>query len=149
MAEVFRTAAAVEGGTEALVIHCSSARFQQQMHAFLVDGLRLKKYSLVAVPGGVQAFTLLEYLPKFAWAGWRWTKFLVDLEKPRRLILIGHEECAWYRDLRFWQRQQPARERIVDDLKQVASEASQRFPEVRVEIYYASLAGTQAVFETV
>jgi serine/threonine protein kinase len=37
---------------------------------------------------------LLDYLPKFAWAGWRWTKFLVDADRPPRIVLIGHEDCA-------------------------------------------------------
>jgi hypothetical protein len=149
MAEIFRTPSAAAAATEALVVHCSSARFQQPLHAFLVDGLRLKKYCLLAVPGGVQVLTLLDYLPKFSWAGWRWTKFLIDLEKPPRLILIGHEECAWYRDLRFWTRTRSTREAIVADLRQVAKEAAERFPGTRIETYYASLAGAQTVFETV
>ena len=93
--------------------------------------------------------TLLDYLPKFSWAGWRWIKFLVDLEKPVRVILVGHEDCSWYRDLRFLPRRKSTRERIVDDLTAVAREVSERFPLVRVETYYAALAGGNAVFETV
>jgi hypothetical protein len=148
MPEVFRTAS-VSGETEALVVHCSSARFGGQFQKFLSEGLRLRKYSVVAVPGGVQALTLIEYLPKFAWAGWRWVKFLSDLEKPRRIVLIGHEECAWYRDLRFRRHAAPARERITGDLKRVAEDVSERFPQACVEAYYASYAGGQTVFETV
>jgi hypothetical protein len=111
--------------------------------------LGLRRYSLIAIPGGVQVLTLLDYLPKFAWAGWRWMKFLVDLEKPARLVLVAHDDCAWYRDLRFWQRRSvTSRVRILADLKQVAAEASGRFPNVRVETYFASLAGDQAVFES-
>jgi hypothetical protein len=149
MPEIFRTAAAPGAATEALVVHCSSARFQQPLHAFLIDGLRLRKYSLMAVPGGVQALTLLDYLPKFSWAGWRWAKFLIDLEKPPRLILVGHEECAWYRDMRFWARKRSTREAIVADLRQVANDAAERFPGARIETYYASTAAGQVVFETI
>ena len=149
MSEIFRTSATPVGAAEALVVHCSSARFQQPLRAFLVDGLRLRKYSLLAVPGGVQALTLLDYLPKFSWAGWRWAKFLVDLEKPPRVILIGHEECAWYRDLRFWARTRSTREAIVADLRQVAHEAAERFPGARIETYYASTSAGQVLFENV
>jgi hypothetical protein len=149
MPEIFRTNATSAAATEALVVHCSSARFQQPLRVFLVEGLRLQRYSLLAIPGGAQVFTLLDYLPKFAWTGWRWTKFLVDLEQPRRVILIGHEECAWYRDLRFHKRARSTRDHIVGDLKQVAGKVAERFPNVRVETYYASVAGNQAVFETV
>jgi hypothetical protein len=149
MAEVYRAAAA-EGVTEALVIHCSSARFQQPFHAFLVEGLGLQRYALIAIPGGVQALTLVDYLPKFAWAGWRWVKFLSDLEKPPRIIFIGHEDCAWYRHLRFWSaRAVSSRERITADLKTVGGQTAGRFPSVRVETYFARFAGGRAVFETV
>src|SRR5438067_9178462 len=68
---------------EALVIYCSAARYQQHFEEFLVEGLKLENYSLLAIPGGIQVLNLLEYLPKFAWAGWRWTKFLVDADHPR------------------------------------------------------------------
>ena len=148
MPVTFRTAAS-SGETEALVVHCSSARTQQQFHAFLTEGLGLRKYSLVAIPGGVQALTLLDYLPKFSWAGWRWVKFLADLEKPARVILIGHDECAWYRDLRFWSRPLSSRDRIVDDLRRTAAQVRERYPHVRVETYFASIAGAEALFEPV
>ena len=148
MPGIFLTAAST-GETEALVIHCSSARMQQQFHAFLTGGLGLRKYCLVAVPGGVQALTLLDYLPKFSWAGWRWVKFLVDLEKPARVILIGHDECAWYRDLRFWSRPRSSRERIIDDLRQTARQVRERYQQARVDCYFASIAGAEAVFEPV
>ena len=58
---------------EALVVYCSAARYQQHFEEFLIDGLKLEDYSLIAVPGGVQVLTLLDFLPKFSWAGWRWT----------------------------------------------------------------------------
>jgi hypothetical protein len=65
------------------------------------------------------------------------------------VILIGHEGCAWYRELRFRPRTRPTRECIVADLKQAARETAERLPNVRIETYYASFAGGQAIFETV
>src|SRR5436305_2420636 len=84
---------------EALVIYCSAARYQQHFEEFLVEGLKLENYSLIAIPGGIQVLTMLDYVPKFAWAGWRWTKFLVDADHPPRLVLIGHQACRWYKHL--------------------------------------------------
>ena len=119
---------------EALVVYCSAARYQQHFEEFLVEGLKLTNYSLIAIPGGVQVLTLLDYLPKFSWAGWRWTKFLVGADRPPRVILIGHQDCRWYQHL-F-----PAgssQERITADLKRAGQSLEERFPKVRVELYFA------------
>lgn len=129
---------------EALVIHCSAARFQQHFEEFLVDGLKLEDYSLIAIPGGVQVLMMADYLPKFAWAGWRWAKFLVDADRPPRLVLIAHEDCRWYKHL--WSQGGP---RIADDLKRARSRFQERFPKTRVELYYARLdAEGHVVFES-
>ena len=119
---------------QALVIYCSAARYQQHFAEFLVDGLNLEDYSLIAIPGGVQVLTLLDYLPKFSWAGWRWAKFLVDADEPARAILIGHEDCRWYKYLFA---PKSSKERITSDLRRAAEELHERFPRLRVELYFA------------
>lgn len=149
MAEVYRCRSLQEQGeTEALVIHCSAARFQQYFEEFLTGGLGLNRYSVIAVPGGVQVMTLVDYLPKFAWAGWRWTKFLVDADHAPRVILIGHEECRWYKDMRFWESNRPVRERILADLERARAALRERFPAVRVDLYYARLDQGRVVFDS-
>ena len=120
---------------EALVVYCSAARYQQHFEEFLVEGLKLENYSLIAIPGGVQVLTMAEYLPKFAWAGWRWTKFLVDADSPPRLILIAHESCRWYKHLLGHGK--PTAESITADLRKARQSLLERFPKVRTELYYA------------
>src|SRR5207302_3331781 len=121
---------------EALVIYCSAARYQQHFEEFLVEGLKLENYSLLAIPGGIQVLNLLDYLPKFAWAGWRWTKFLVDADHPPRLVLIGHEACRWYKHL-LGHSATPQEELITGDLKRIRGSLVERFPTVRVQLSYA------------
>lgn len=123
---------------EALVMYCSAARYQQHFEEFLVEGLKLENYSLIAIPGGVQVLTLLEYLPKFAWSGWRWTKFLVDADHPPRIVLIGHEECRWYKHL-FPAAPGASHPRITNDLRRAKQALAERFPQVRVDLYYARI----------
>lgn len=121
------------------MIYCSAARYQQHFEEFLVEGLKLEDYSLVAVPGGVQVLTLLDYLPKFSWAAWRWMKFLVDADTPPRIVLIGHEDCRWYKHM-FpigGMRSGGNNDRISGDLRRVANSVQGRFPKVRVELYLA------------
>jgi len=138
-----------QGEAEALVVHCSAARYQQHFEEFLTEGLGLTRYSVIAVPGGAQAMTLTDYLPKFAWAGWRWAKFLVDADQPPRIILLGHEQCRWYKDLRFWDTRRPLKERILGDLERTRESILERFPKTRVDLYYARLDGGRVVFDLV
>ena len=130
-----------------VVVHCSDPRYQPYCQEFLQKGLGVKHYSLIAVPGGAHFLTLSEYLPKFSWAGWRWTKFLFDLQKVTRVILIAHDDCRWYQDLRFGFRPRPMREHQIEDLQAVAREIRTRFAGVRPELYYAKMDAGQVTFE--
>ena len=108
-----------------LVVHCSDPRYQPHFQEFLRRELGVTRYALLAIPGGVQTLTLLEYLPKFAWAGWRWMKFLKNLSNPERVVLITHDDCRWYLDNRF-AGPADARERQIRDLRGVRSAVLER-----------------------
>ena len=87
---------------ETLVVHCSDHRFLAGIHEFLDCGLNLNQnYDLLVIPGGPQSLTLVEYLPKFSWAGWKWFRYLVETHELRRLVLIAHQDCVWYRSLQI------------------------------------------------
>ncbi|MGH9777061.1 MAG: hypothetical protein ACRD5I_01495 [Candidatus Acidiferrales bacterium] len=150
MAEVFRSealAGAGEAGT-ALVVQCSDPRYQPHFHDFLRRGLKLERYALLAVPGGAQFLTLVDFLPKFSWAGWRWVKFIGDIAPPSRVILIAHDDCLWYKHVR---RGKPAEihAKQIGDLRRVEVGVRERFRGVAVELYYARLEDGAAAFETV
>jgi hypothetical protein len=135
--------------SDVVAVHCSDPRYQPHFQDFLKRGLGLSSYALVVVPGGPQFLTLAEYLPKFSWVGWRWMKFLVDLSKPRRVILIGHDDCRWYLDSRFLHAHAGSGERQMADLRGLRSQFAERFPTVTVETYFAKLDGDQAAFDRV
>jgi len=71
------------------------------------------------------------------------------LSKPRRVILIGHEDCRWYLDARFLHVHQPGGERQLADLRDLRAQFAERFPAVTVESYFARLDGDEAAFERV
>jgi len=137
----------VESGV--LVIHCSDPRYQAGFHTFLQEQLGLYRYALVAVPGGPQFLAMMDYLPKFAWTGWRWVKFLSDLGNSSRVILIAHEDCRWYLDARFGPPPADLRQKQVRDLKDVSAGLRERFGDVRIECYYARMEKDGPVFEEV
>lgn len=125
--------------TDVLVVHCSDHRFQAGIHEFLNSSLNLNEnYDLLVIPGGPQCLTLVEYLPKFSWAGWRWFRFLLEAHELKRLILIAHQDCGWYKKLPFHLRSS-SELRICqeEDLRKVRQVVTKDFSGLSVELYYA------------
>ncbi len=151
MPEIYRTPP-IEVEPEArgtIVVHCVDPRYQPHFQHFMHEHLGLEHYALLAVPGGAHSLTLAEYLPKFHWATWRWMKFTADLMNCQRLILIGHEDCRWYLVGGFERDAAQLRARVIRDMHGVRAAVIERFPQIRVETYFADLKGTQATFEAV
>jgi hypothetical protein len=125
---------------EALVVHCSDNRFQAAVQEFLNSHLKLDgNYDVLAIPGGPQCLTLVEYLPKFSWASGKWFRFLIEKHELKRLILIAHQDCSWYRELPFhlFGSTDP-RTRQEDDLRRARRTLVSQFPHVRVDLYYVA-----------
>ena len=131
----------------AVVIHCSDPRYQGAFHSFIRDQLGLKQYALVAVPGGPQFLSAVELLPKFAWAGWRWMKFLGKLGATGRVILIAHEDCRWYHETGVAASSPSLREKQDSDLRAVCAGLKERFGAIAIEQYYARFEGSRIVFD--
>lgn len=80
----------------AAAVYCSDGRVCEQYDDFLQNGLNLPRYDRVAMPGGPgcllgdgqaqpgQAVVLEEL------------KFLVEAHGLNRVVLIQHEDCAYY-----------------------------------------------------
>jgi len=135
-----------EGGV--IVVHCSDPRYQWHFHEFLRHGLGIREYGLVAVPGGPQMLARLDFMPKFSWSGWRWLKFLIDLTKPERVVLINHDDCRWYWSILRARDPARVREQQLADLRSIQREFNDRF-NVQIEAYYARLEHGEAAFERV
>jgi len=134
------------GESKPLVIHCSDPRYQPHFQEFVETGLGLAHYALIAVPGGPHCLTLSDFLPKFAWAGWRWVKVMETVAQPERIILIAHDDCRWYVSMGFVSATTSLRERQIADLKTAREALAERFNR-KVDLYYARLEGDHAVFE--
>jgi hypothetical protein len=137
---VFQSSSRVsDSPADALAVFCSDYRYQAGCREFLDEGLHLRdRYDLLAIPGGPQTLMLAEYLPKFSWAGWKWFRFLVDLHELKRLILIAHEDCGWYKSLpAFLHASRQPRERQEQDLRRICRSMAEKFPQLQVELYYA------------
>lgn len=151
METVYRSAAPLEDkGSATLVISCSSNAYFPHVREFLDRHLGLPEgtYDWLAVPGGPQFLLLTEYLPKFAWAGHRWVKFLIERHHLKRAVLVTHEDCAWHDDERMIPAllhrlgaggagSTSAREHQLDALRTMAQSVHELLPPVAVEAYFA------------
>lgn len=142
----YTSALGAGGESKPLVIHCSDPRFQPHFQEFIEKGLGIAHYALIAVPGGPQCLTLSDYLPKFAWAGWRWVKVMQQVAQPPRIVLIAHDDCRWYLNMGFASNAASLREKLIADLKTARTALLERFA-TQVELYYARLEGDHGVFE--
>jgi len=80
----------------AAAIYCSDGRMGTHFDDFLSNGLQLPRYDRVALPGGPAALaehpeTKLEHA-----AVADELKFLVDVHGLKRVVLIQHQNCAFY-----------------------------------------------------
>jgi hypothetical protein len=125
--------------TDVLVVHCGDYRFQGAFYEFLNHALNLNEnYDLMVIPGGPMSLTLVEYLPKFSWASWKWFRFLVERHGIRRLILIQHQDCAWYKTMPLYlHASAELRRRQEQDFRRIYTTLKRDFPELTVEFYYA------------
>lgn len=87
-----------EARVGAAALYCSDGRVGDQMDDFLHDGLGLPRYDRVACPGG--PVSLAGHLA----ALWEsrgveeQLRFLIRAHALRRVVLIAHEGCAYYRE---------------------------------------------------
>jgi hypothetical protein len=80
----------------AAAIYCSDGRMGAHFDDFLANGLKLPRYDRVALPGGPAALaehpeTKLEHA-----AVADELKFLVEVHGLKRIVLIQHQNCAFY-----------------------------------------------------
>jgi hypothetical protein len=132
----------------AAAVYCSDGRVGQQFDEFLSDGLRLPRYDRVSLPGGPACLAGHPEAHLEEQGVVDELRFLVDVHKLRRVVLIAHQGCAFYAT------------RL--GLKEPRLEAVQRADLVRasafvhrvtgldaIEAYFARLSGDRVVFEPV
>lgn len=120
----------------AAAIYCSDGRLGEHFDDFLQNGLKLPRYDRLALPGGPAALakhpeTSLEHA-----AVADELKFLVEVHGLDRIVLIQHQNCAFYTNrlgLSGFEVEQQQR----DDLRAAAAFARQVTGVERVEAYFA------------
>jgi hypothetical protein len=135
-----------------LVIACADGRWRPHIQDFVTNCLHLDPhFDMVEVPGGVEPLTLVDLVPKDFNFLRRRIDMLVRTHGIRRIVMIAHENCGWYRERRIGAVKVDLRTQQIADLRRVRLRAHELFGDAVVETYYARLAsdGSQVVFEAV
>jgi carbonic anhydrase len=77
---------------------------------------------------------------------------LVDAHGTRRIVLIAHQDCAWYRARLNDVSAETLRAKQIADLRRAASWLRSRFEGITVQPFFARLSGTKpekVIFEGV
>lgn len=132
------------GGTseraQAIAVHCSDHRFQSSFREFLTHGLGLRAYALLAIPGGAHFIPLEQFLPKFAKAALQSLSFLVKRGKPEKIILVGHDDCLFFKErCQFFLIEGDLNRKQFANLRKARGLLRERFPDLPVEAYFADV----------
>jgi len=152
-----------EVAPQAVVVYCSAPRFQMAFDQFIERELHLAKGQFIplVIAGGAGVLAHPERLPKeFKFMRERLELFRKNYPSVKRIVLINHEDCAYYRMLT---------ERIPGFLRPGADGPSHRSREdmeliaavfhrllshlgVEIELYYARFADedhTKVIFDRI
>lgn len=132
----------------AAAIYCSDGRFGEQCDDFLQNALGLPRYDRVAVPGGAACLA-----GHFAAYRERDTvtaqlEFLIRAHGLRRVILIAHQDCAFYTAFLDVSPVGLA-DRQREDLLQAAARVRELGTDLTVDAYLAVLEDGVIAFEPV
>ena len=135
--------------SDALVIHCGDARFQTSFRRFIIEGLGIKQYTPIIIGGGVHAFGMQVFLPKNFKILWEQIKFYIKGERLPQVIIINHEDCAWYDKMKGYHLDLPTALKGKLDLKKAALTILKDFSNVRVRTFWAGINNGHVYFEEV
>lgn len=142
--EVFVSSVAWQGNTQhTLVFSCSDPRFGAATRNFVSRHLQLSRYDPVALPGGPIA---LLYRSKYFFASRDALRVLCSTHDLKRVIGISHSDCRYYKLIYPGLDAAKLRQREIADLIEFRKEVLKKFPQLRVELYFAQPHGEGVEF---
>jgi hypothetical protein len=125
-----------ENRIRAAAIYCSDGRFGEQCDDFLHNALKLPRYDRLAVPGGAACLAghFSSFLEEEALV--EQLRFLIGVHGIERIVLIAHQECAFYTE-RLHMSPLNVEPRQREDLETASSRIRWLASGLRVETFFA------------
>jgi hypothetical protein len=121
----------------AAAVYCSDGRVGEHFDDFLQNGLNLPRYDRVALPGGPASLAGYSDSTIESQAVMDELHFLVEAHGLKRVILIQHEGCAFYR-MRLGLDGEALKRIQDDDLSRAAQVIHEHTGLEKIEGYFAS-----------
>jgi hypothetical protein len=138
---------------QTVVVTCVDGRWYRHFQEFSTEHLKAGPCTdFMAVPGGIEPMTLADDAPKDFNFFRRRLEALVEAHGTGRIVVIAHQDCAWYRARMAGTSAEAMRGKQVADLRRAAAWLRGRFAGVVVQLFFARLSGThpqRVVFEAV
>ncbi len=132
----------------AAALYCSDGRLGEHFDDFLQNGLELPRYDRVSLPGGPACLAGHPEAHLEEQGVVDELKFLVEVHKLKRVVLIAHQGCAFY-GTRL-ELNEPRLELVQRaDLVRAAAFVHRVTGLDRIEGYYARLTDGKVLFERV
>ncbi len=127
--------------SDTIVFCCSDPKYQEAFQLFLSRELKLKAYAPLILPGASQLLTFSDSVPKFSTALLRSLRFLVKEQGVKHIVVIMHEDCAWYRVFvpAFLEMKGDAKDQQIQDMVATKRLIQEEFPGVDVRMFYAAV----------
>jgi hypothetical protein len=127
---------------DTVVITCVDGRWYRHFQEFARVRLEAGHTTdFLAVPGGVEPMTLADRVPKDFNFFRRRLQSLIEAHGTERIVIIAHQDCAWYRERMPDAPAPDVRARQVADLRRAASLLRGLFDGIVIETYFACLSG--------
>lgn len=137
-----------EARIHAAAVYCSDGRVGEHFDDFLQNGLSLPRYDRLALPGGPASLAGYSDSTIEAQAVMDELKFLVEAHGLKRVVLIQHEGCAFYR-LRLGLTSEQIVSYQDDDLSRAAQVIHEHTGLDTIEGYFAARANKGIHFRPV
>lgn len=120
----------------AAAVYCSDGRFGEQVDDLLHNGLQLPRYDRLAVPGGAACLAGHFHAYREEEGVIEQLRFLVEVHGLERVVLIAHEDCAFYTErLRVSPLQLESQQR--EDMKKAVVRVRGMSQHVMVDAFFA------------
>lgn len=130
----------------AAAVYCSDGRFGDQVDDFLHNHLGLPRYDRLAVPGGPACLASHFATYREEEGVIEQLKFLVGVHGLERVVLIAHQDCAFYTE-RLRTQPMVLEQQQLGDLRKAVRRVQGYGSRLVVEAYFARMEGERIRFE--
>ena len=122
---------------DALAMYCSDGRFTEAIEE-LLHGLGHARLDTLTIPGGPALLDLTSSNLGAVDVMREAATFLIRGHRIKRVVLLGHEGCGYYRARFPYESPDAMRRRQLDDIRQAARWVSANHEELTVTSYFAT-----------